>query len=90
MSVAKAPVTATVDGKPRKITQTEASVMQMAASAAKGDQRSIASFLKWVDEVEKRASASRPSQFPFEPGDLDVLRQIYERMKLCEPNENFE
>jgi hypothetical protein len=40
-------------------------------------------FLELVDEMEMRASASRPAQFPLSEPDLEDLRATYERMKEC-------
>jgi hypothetical protein len=60
--------------------------MQLATQAAGGNQASMGKFLDWMDEFEKRAAASRPAEFPFSQADLQVLRTIYERMKLCVPS----
>jgi hypothetical protein len=84
MDAANAQVTATIDGKPRKISKLVATAMQLATKAAGGDQKSVGQFLDWVDEIEARAAAVRPVQFPFTHADLEVLRETYERMKLCE------
>jgi len=59
--------------------------MQLATKAAGGDQASMARFLDWVDEFETRAAAAKPAEFPFSDADLEVLRAIHERMKLCIP-----
>jgi len=83
---ARGQVTATIDGKPRKITKAQATTMQLATQAAGGNQASMGKFLDWMDEFEKRAAASRPAEFPFSQADLQVLRTIYERMKLCVPS----
>ncbi len=87
MEAARDQVTATIAGKPRRISKLQATAMQLATKAAGGDQASIARFLDWMDEVETRAAASKPTQFPFSAADLEVLHAIYERMKLCEPAE---
>lgn len=87
MEAARDKVTATIAGKPRRISKLQATAMQLATKAAGGDQASIGRFLDWTDEVEKRAAANKPVQFPFSAADLEVLRAIYERMKLCEPIE---
>jgi hypothetical protein len=83
MEAAHGQVTATIDGKQRKITKAQATTMQLATKAAGGDQASIAKFLDWMDEFETRAAAAKPTEFPFSEADLGVLRLIYERMKLC-------
>jgi hypothetical protein len=85
MDAANEQVTATIAGRPRKISKLTAAAMQLATKAAGGDQRAMGQFLDWVDEIEARAAAVRPVQFPFTPADLEVLRETYERMKLCEP-----
>jgi hypothetical protein len=86
MEAANAEVTATIDGKPRRISKLQATAMQLATKASKGDQSSINKFLDWVDEIETRAAAARPSQFPLEERDVEVLRAAYERMKQCDPD----
>ena len=58
--------------------------MQLATKAAGGDQQSMGKLLDWIDEIEARAAAARPVEFPFTPADLMVLREVHERMKLCE------
>jgi hypothetical protein len=83
MAAANGQVTATIDGKKRKISNIHASTMQLATKAASGDHASIVRFLDWVDEMERRAAAAKPAEFPFSEADLQVLRAIYERMKLC-------
>jgi hypothetical protein len=85
MEAANASVTATIDGMPRKISKITAAAMQLATKAAGGDQASMGKFLDWIDEIEARAAAARPAQFPFGPEDLEVQRAIYARMKLCDP-----
>jgi hypothetical protein len=85
MEAARAPVTATIDGKPRKISKLTATTMQLATKAAGGDQKSMGELLDRVEEIEAREAAARPAEFPLGPEDLGVLRAIYARMKLCEP-----
>jgi hypothetical protein len=82
---ARGQVTATINGKQRKITNAQATTLQLATQAANGKQASMARFLDWMDEFERRAAASRPAEFPFGQADLEVLRAIYERMNLCIP-----
>ena len=40
-----------------------------------------------VTVVETRAAAAKPAEFPFSEADLQVLRVIDERIKLCIPPE---
>jgi hypothetical protein len=87
MGAARTRVTATIDGKRRSITKLQATAYQLANKAASGDQRSIANFLDWINEIERGAAAARPAEFPFGPGDLEVLRAIHTRMNECADNE---
>ena len=84
MEAARDQVSATVGGKTRKISKIQATAMQLATKAAGGDQAAIGKFLDWMDEIETRAAAVRPSQFPLSAPDIEVLRTVYERMKQCE------
>lgn len=85
MEAAKTPVTATIRGKPRKISALVASAMQLATKAAGGDNRAMEQLLDRIEEIEARAAAAKPSQFPFTPGDVEVLREVHERMKQSQP-----
>lgn len=83
MEAARDQVTATIDGKTRKISKLQATAMQLATKAAGGDQTSIARFLDWIDEMEKRSAAVKPAEFPFTDADLQVLHAVHKRMTLC-------
>jgi uncharacterized protein DUF5681 len=83
MEAARDQVTATVGGRTRKISKIQATAMQLATKAASGDQVAISKFLDWMDEIETRAAAAKPSQFPLSAADIEVLRAMYERMKQC-------
>jgi len=87
MEAARDQVSAIIGGKPRQISKLQATAMQLATKAAGGDQMSMIKFLNWVDEIESRAAAARPAEFPFSEDDLEVLRAIHQRMKLYEPSE---
>jgi len=76
-------VFATIDGEKRKISKLQATTMQLATKAASGDQAAMKQFLEWMDEIEARAAAARPSQFPIGEADIEVIRETYERMKQC-------
>jgi hypothetical protein len=83
IEAARDQVTATVGGRTRKISKIQATAMQLATKAASGDQGAIAKFLDWMDEIETRAAAAKPSEFPLSAPDIEVLRAMYERMKQC-------
>jgi hypothetical protein len=84
MEAARDHVTATVGGKTRKISKIQATTMQLATKAASGDHAAMGKFLDWIDEIETRAAAVKPTQFPLSAPDIEVLRAVYERMKQCE------
>ena len=84
MEAARDQVTARIGGKARKISKIQATAMQLATKAAGGDQGAIAKFLDWMDEIETRAAAAKPSEFPLSAPDIEVLRAMYERMKQCD------
>jgi hypothetical protein len=86
LEAARDQVTATIGGKQRKITKVQATAMQLATKAAGGDTASMAKFLDWIDEIESRAAAARPTQFPFSPADREVLTSVHERMTRCSPS----
>src|SRR5262245_10654461 len=79
MAAAKQQVIATINGKPRRISTAQATALQLATKAASGNQAMLSKFLDWVDEIETRAAAVKPTQFPLSAPDLDVLRAAYER-----------
>jgi Family of unknown function (DUF5681) len=85
MEAARDRVTATVGGRTRKISKIQATAMQLATMAAGGDQAAMGKFLDWIDEIESRAAAVRPTQFPLSAPDIEVLRAAYERMNQCDP-----
>jgi hypothetical protein len=88
MEAARAPVTAVIDGKKRTISKIQATTMQLATKAASGDRAAMGKFLDWIDEIESRAAAARPAEFPLSAPDLEVLHAVYERMKQCEPEKS--
>src|SRR5258707_9949372 len=73
MEAARDHVTATVGGRTRKISKIQATAMQLATKAAGGDQGAMGRFLDWVDEIETRAAAVKPTQFPLSAPDMEVL-----------------
>jgi len=77
-------VSATIGGKARTISKLQATVMQLATKAASGDLPAINKLIALMDEIEARADAARPSQFPLSEADIEVVRETYERMKRCE------
>jgi uncharacterized protein DUF5681 len=76
-------VSATIGGKTRTISKLQAMAMQLATKAASGDLAAINKLLDWVDEIETRAAAAKPSQYPLSEADIEVIRETHERMKRC-------
>jgi hypothetical protein len=87
MEAGRGPVEVTINGKKKTISKIQATTMQLANKAAGGNQAAINKLLDWIDEIETRAAAARPAQFPMSAPDLEVLRAAYERMKQCEPED---
>src|SRR5258705_5174341 len=87
MEAARDQVSATIGGKTRKISKIQATTVQLATKAAGGDHAAMGRFLDWIDEIETRAAAVKPAQFPLSEADVEVLRAAYERMKQCEPEQ---
>ena len=73
-------VTATIDGRQRRISKVQATAMQLATKAAAGDPKAMIQFLDWVDEIEARAAAARPAQYPLSEADITVIRAVYARL----------
>lgn len=81
MEAVNDPVIVTIEGKQRKITKLQATAMQLATKAATGDDKAIAKLLDWVDDIEARADAARPSEYPFSEEDAKVIKEIYGRLR---------
>ena len=85
---AEGKVTATVNGKKVIMSRAQATAWQLATKASAGDPKAMPQFLNWIDEIERRAAAARPAEFPFSDADLEVLKQVHERMVLCQAPKN--
>ena len=84
MEAARDHVTATVGGRTRKISKIQATAMQLATKATGGNQAAMGKLLDWVDEIESRAAAAKPTHFPLSAPDIEVIRAVCERMKQCD------
>jgi hypothetical protein len=80
MEAAHRQVPATIDGKRRKISNAQATTMQLATKAAAGEPRAMTEFLDWIDEIEARAAAARPSQYPLSEADVEIIKAVYSRL----------
>jgi hypothetical protein len=80
MEAVNDPVTVNIEGKKRKISKLQATAMQLATKAATGNDRAIAKLLDWVAEIEARAAAARPSEYPLSEADLTIIREVHGRL----------
>ena len=85
MEAARARVDVTIGGKLRTLSTAQATAMQLSTQAANGNPKAMNKFLDWIDEIERRAAADQPADYPFGAGDLEVLRAIEKRMRDCMP-----
>jgi hypothetical protein len=83
-------VSVTIGEKTRSISKLQATTMQLATKAAKGDQAAMNKFIEWMDEIETRAAAAKPSQYPLSEADIAVIRETYETMKQCATDRSAE
>lgn len=81
MEAAKRRVPVNIDGKSRRISMLQSSVWNLAIQAARGDQRATAAFLDRIEEIQARAEAARPTEYPLSDADLEVIRTVYDRLK---------
>jgi len=90
LEAADHPITVEIDGKQRKISTLQATTLQLANKAAKGDAKSMAAFLDWVDQIQIQAAATKPAEFPLSDHDIEVLQAAYERLKQCDADKGTE
>jgi Family of unknown function (DUF5681) len=87
LEAARKSVSITIDGKRRKISAAQATILQLALRAARGDQKATVEFLDRVDQIETEAAAAKPAQISLGDADVEVLQAAYERLKKCEPEQ---
>ena len=90
LEAAKQPTTIEIDGKQRRISNLQATTLQLANKAAKGDPKSMAAFLDWVDEIQTQAAREKPAEFPLGEHDIEVLRAAYDRLNQCDADKTRE
>ena len=81
MEAAERRIPVNIDGKSRRISMVQASVWNLAIQAARGDQRATAAFLDRIEEIEARAEATKPTEYPLSDADLEVIRTVYDRLQ---------
>ncbi len=80
MEAAGQQVFATIGGERRKISKLYATILQLASKAAAGDPKAGVQFIKWIQEIEQNAAASKPSDYPLSDADLEVIKAVHDRL----------
>lgn len=81
MDAARDQVTVTIDGKKRKISKAQAAAIHLANAGATGNEKLLLKFIDLIAEIEARAEAARPSEYPFSDADKVVIQEIYRRLR---------
>lgn len=81
MEAARDQVTVTIDGKRRKISKAQAAAIHLANAGATGNEKLLLKFIDLIAEIEARAEAARPLEYPFSDTDETVIREIYQRLR---------
>ena len=74
-------VTVTLDGKKRKISKAQATAIHLANAGATGNPKLMLQFIDLIADIEARAEAARPSEYPFSEVDKKVIYEIYKRLR---------
>lgn len=88
LEAAAAQITVTIDGKKRRISKAQAACVQLANKGAMGDEKLLLKFIDLIASIEARAEAARPSEYPFNEMDKQVIREIYKRLRPYEERGN--
>ncbi|MGE3992041.1 DUF5681 domain-containing protein [Pseudorhodoplanes sp.] len=81
LEAAHAQVDAIIDGKKRKISKKQSAAIRLANAGAMGDPKLLLKFIDLIGEIEARAEAARPSEYPFSDADKKVIREVYKRLR---------
>jgi hypothetical protein len=88
LEAAHAEIEVTLDGKKRKISKAQAAAIHLANAGATGNEKLLLKFIDLIAEIEARAEAARPSDYPFSDADIKVIREIYKRLRPYEERMN--
>ena len=88
LEAAQAQVEVTLDGKKRKISKAQAAAIHLANAGATGNEKLLLKFIDVIAEIEARAEAARPSEYPLSDADLDVIREVHGRLWQYKGREN--
>jgi hypothetical protein len=81
-------VNVTIDGKSRKISKAQAAAIHLANAGATGNEKLLLKFIDLIANIEARAEAARPSDYPFSEVDKIVIEQIYRRLRPYDERES--
>jgi hypothetical protein len=88
LEAAHAQIEVTIDGKRRKISKAQSAAIQLANAGATGNPKLLLKFLDLIDEIEARAAAARPSEYPFSDVDKKVIQETYKRLRPYDERAN--
>src|SRR4051812_22135683 len=81
LEAAREQVTVTIEGKKRKISKVQSAAIQLANAGAMGNPKLLLKFIDLIAEIEARAEAARPSEYPVSDVDIKVITEIYKRLR---------
>lgn len=88
LEAARDQVKVTIDGKLRNISKAQAAAIHLANAGATGNEKLLLKFIDLIAEIEARAEAARPSEYPFSDEDKKVIREIYKRLRPYDERES--
>lgn len=84
LEAANTQIEVTLDGKKRKISKAQAAAIHLANAGATGNEKLLLKFIDLIGDIEARAEAARPSEYPFNDADKTVIRETYKRLRPYE------
>jgi hypothetical protein len=81
LEAAAAQITVIIDGKKRRISKAQSAAIQLANAGATGNEKLLLKFIDLIADIEARAEAARPSEYPFSDVDKKVIRETYKRLR---------
>lgn len=73
-----------IEGRQKRVTVTEASLLRLSQLALQGNLQAIHSILALWKESEDAIAAEREADYPYSEADRQVIDDVYARMKDCE------
>ncbi len=88
LEAAREQIPVTIDGKQRNLSKSQAAAIQLANAGAMGNPKLLLKFIDLIADIEARAEAARPSDYPFSDADIKVIRTIYKRLRPYDERES--